>query len=618
MQMAIRAITNNFYRNILLGQDASVGIELFDKIYKPHMRDNENFNRFFTTPGRKTPRLSKDGQTSHMTTCSGSIVKAMTPDPQGRYKKMQSWRFNDGILNEVTSWPHVEKIVETVEPIFTNASPRYVKTKAFRERMEQISGVELGMLDNEVLKYRHQNPGYVPREHMIGVEPLPWEEIKERFLDNFDYTFGFEYRHGMANEQIGFEEIKSMLDIVVFFANYDEGDPAYFNKLIYDGSAKKPSDDSYLLHKYFMDEVERNNNLYAHYSIGVDDFDVKWDGIIYESAAVEKARRTLPKEEFDRVWNGKWVEGKSKKPFTLKEIIACQEEGYFGHTERQLTTDEYVSGIDSAQGTDAQHSMPEGAKDGRGDDGAETVWKLGLGTPESPHELCFVNLAEDVRSESWAHEIQKTEQAFGCFLNIMDPGGGGKATIERLAKRRIEVLGEVHDFDPMVPYDHVQPPEGAKKSIVMFSLTSGGMVSESLVDSKTGKVMMSQQDQLNNYMVTTAQFLIRNKCIKFPQYLDVHVINDMHNKGKIDDKTFVNLINIRIALGQLLHLQYETDSKGKKVKTKNNVHRFVSKGKKDIALSVLYGIFGCGMVVRYNSIQKEVSGSNSADIPLVS
>lgn len=620
--MALRAIMNNYYRNILLGQEAQVGIELFDKIFKPHMMDNDNFSRFFKTPGRKTPRVSNDGSTSHITTYSGSIVKAMTPDPQRQYKKMQSWRFNDGILNEVTSWPHVDQIIKTVEPIFTNATPRYVKTRAFRERMEEISGVELGSLTNEILIYRHQNPGYVPRENMIEAKILPWDEIKEKFYGNFDYTYGFEYKHGMDNEQIGFEEITSMNDIIMFFRNYDEGDGAYFNKLVYDGSAKKPSDDSYLLHKYFISEIEAGNQLYAHYSIGVDDIPIEYDGIIYESAMVEKARRTLLKEEFQRVWNGKWVEGRSKKPFTLAEILACQEDGYLGRIRRESLIDEHISGIDSAQGTDAQYSTEEGIKDGRGDDGAETIWKVGLGTPESPHELCLVSIAEDVRSEIWALEIQNNEKAFqgeaeiGCIINIMDPGGGGKATIEKLAKRRLEVKGIEYDFDPLVPYDHQAPLEGSKRSIVMFSL-SNEMIKTFLIDSKTGKVMMQQQDQLNNYMVTRAQALIRKNCIKFPQYLDIPVLNSMHNEGEIDDDMFINLINVRTALNQLLHLEFETDKNGKKVKTKNGVYRYVSKGKKDVALAILYGIFGCDLFVKLNSIGTESNQSTSSYIPVI-
>jgi len=621
--MAIRGICSNYYMNVLLGQDASIGVELFKKHYGPQMRDNDNFKRFFHTAGRKTPRVSTDGMISHITTYSGSVIQAMTPSVQKKFAKMQSWRANDGIFNEVTTWPNTKLIPETIEPIFTNGTPRYVKTKAFRERMEEISGIELGWLTNEILEKRHQNPGYVPREHMINATLLKWEDIKEKFFLSFDYTYGFEYKYGMDNEQIGFEEIKSMNDIVMFFRNYDEGDPVYFNKLIYDGSAKRPSDDSYWIHKDFKKRIKEGNRLYAQYSIGVDDIPTEWDGIIYESAIVEKARESMLDEDFQRVWNGKWTEGRSKKPFTLKEILDCQEAGYLGRIGRESLTDEHISGIDSAQGTDKQHSTEEGVKDGRGDDGAETIWKVGAGTPESPHELCLVSIAEDVRSEIWALEIQKNEQAFqgeseiGCIINIVDPGGGGKATIERLAKRRLEVKGIEYDFDPLVPYDHQAPLEGSKRSIVMFSL-SNEMIKTFLIASKTEKVMMQQQDQLNNYMVTRAQKLIRNKCIKFPQYLDVSMLNVMHNEGKIDDDVFINLINIRTALNQLLHLEFETDKNGKKVKTKNGVYRYVSKGNKDVALAILYGIFGCDMFVKLNSIgDKSNQPTTSSYMPVI-
>jgi len=493
MDLSIRSICINMMDSIWLGQEAEIGKEVLDKHYGAWIKHEPNFRRFVTAKGNHKAKVSHTQGKGLIMFHNGSSLNSLSPDPGREYKKTQTMRKNHGIFNEWTSWPYVEEIDDKIEPIFTNTNRPYRHTRLFREAMEKVTGVELGRLTNADLAGRHRQEDYIPRDHMEERQTNSWKYVLEKFYRNYEISFGFDYRDGIANERLQFESITGMNDIVVFFRHYDEGDPTYLNKLVYDGSAKKPSDECYSKHKSFKKKIKEGSHLYAIYRIGVDDIPSKWDGIIYDSTVVEKARKSMLTEKFNRVWLGHWKEGRAQNPFSWAEVMKACKEGWLGQLSRSDAGEVFVGGLDSAQGTDATFSTAEGGiKDGRGDDGVDMIWKLGDGTAQNPHKLCFAHIMEDVRSEPMAYDIQKIESKFGAIFYMLDPGGGGKGVLGSLAKHRLEktdIDGQQIEREvvPMLPWDH-KMPRNAKTNISIFSL-SNEMITTAYVDSKTGKAM---------------------------------------------------------------------------------------------------------------------------------
>lgn len=436
-----------------------------------------------------------------------------------------------------------------------------------------------------------------------------WQYIKEKFYRNFEIAFGFDYRDGIASERLQFEPIAKINDIVMFFRHYDEGDPTYMNKLIYDGSAQKPSDDCHSKHKSFEKKVKSGDHLYAIYQIGVDDIPPMWDGIIYDSTIVEKARKSMLTEDFNRVWLGLWTEGRAKNPFSWVEVMKACKEDWTGQLSRSDDKEIFVGAIDSAQGTDATFKTAEGIKDGRGDDGVDAVWKLGDGTSNNPHKLCFVHIAEDIRSEPMAYDIQEIENKFGVAFYMLDPGGGGKGVLEKLAKTQIEktdIDGQHSTIEviPMLPWDH-ETPRNAKTNICIFSL-SNEMITASYVDSKTEKALLQYSDQLNNHMVTLFQDALRDRTAQLPQQFEMEELIETYNEGRINDDQLQNLTNIRTAISQLCHVRYVTTPRtGRRKKTSHGVFTYTALGKKDAAWAVLMGYMMCDIIIQLDKLQDE-------------
>lgn len=604
---AIILICMNLQEMIWLGQEREIGIEIFDKYFDEWIEYNDNFRRFVTAKGKHKPKVSHTQSGATVRFHNGSRARSLSPDPRKDYKKMQSWRFNHGIFNEWTSWPYIHEIPDKVEPIFTNTNYQYRQTRQFREAMEQVLGAELGRLTNEYLYARHKVQDYIPRDYIKKREPLPWPQASEAFYENFEICFGFDYRKGMNEETLQFEEITRPADIAMFFKDWDEGDPIYFNKLVYDGSAKRPSEDCHWFHKMIKKRVESEDKLYSQYRIGIDDIPVQWDGIIYDSTIVEKARKELLAEDFQRIWLGMWIEGRSKKPFSWAEVVGACKEGWLGQLSRRDEIEIFLGGIDSAQGTDATFKTTEGIKDGRDDDGVTAIFKLGDGTALNPHKLCRVKIAEDIRSEPMAFDIQSLEAKFGVMYYMLDPGGGGKSVLEKLAKRalsKIDITGETEAMEviPMLPWDHGDPQDG-KTNICIFSL-SNEMITAVHVDSKTGKALLHYEDQLNNCMVRLMQDALRDKAVVFPQYLEPDEIVELYNSEKINDEELSNLYDMRRALSQMTHLNYVTDRNGKRVVTSHGVFKYDAPGKKDAAWAVLMGYMMCDIIIRMKKIQE--------------
>ena len=617
MDNAVRSICINLTDSVWLGQEASIGEEIYDKHYGTWIDYEPNFRRFVTGRGNHKPQVSRKASGANIKYHNGSRSRTLSPDPRRDYKKMQSWRFNHGIFNEWTSWPYIHEIPDKVEPIFTNTNRTYRRTRQFRQSIEKSLGVELGYLTNEDLRDLYKEPGYRPRSHMNEDDVEPWSEALKTFYKNFEIAFGFDYRDGVRHKKIQFDTIITPNDIVMFFRNWGEGDIAYINKLIYDGSAKKPSDDCYWMHKEFIKKIKNGNRLYVTYQIGVDDIPHEWADIIYEPIIVEKARKDLLAEDFKRIWIGLWTEGRAKNPFAWAEVMGACEPGWLGQLARSYDGEIFIGAVDSAQGTDATYKTLEGVKDGRGDDGVDVMWLLGEGTAEKPHKLCLVHIAEDIRSEPMAYDVQEIEQRFQAGFYMIDPGGGGKGTISALAKKRLEktdIDGQhcAIDVVPMLPWDH-ESPGTSKTNICIFSL-SNQMITSAYIDAQTKKSLLQYSDQLNNHMVVLFQNALKDRAAILPQHFEtVELINE-YNEGKIDDDQFENLTDIHTALSQLVHLRYETLRSGKRKKTSRGIFTYTAPGNKDAAWTILMGYMMCDVIIQLRKLQEE-GDDNDSNIP---
>ncbi|GAG87000.1 unnamed protein product, partial [marine sediment metagenome] len=88
--------------------------------------------------------------------------------------------------------------------------------------------------------------------------------------------------------------------------------------------------------------------------------------IIYDPTIIEKAREEMLTEDFKRIYQGIWTEGRAKNPFSWREIMEACEEGWYGQISRQDSAETFEGAVDSAQGTDATFKTSEGIKDGCG------------------------------------------------------------------------------------------------------------------------------------------------------------------------------------------------------------------------------------------------------------
>lgn len=629
----IQAICLPYMYYYWLGQDKTIGQTKMGEYFDEQIDQNFNFRRFLKKmPNQAKPKVAIKEDGAELRFLSGSLYKTMSPNPRDGYKKMQTWRGNGGIFNEWTSWPNQEKIEEIVEPIFTKTNYPYRNSRLFRESIEKYTGVELGKLSNENLAYRHKKADYEPRRYMSDDEILPEAAAVEKFHQNFATTFGFEYSDGVRSDMLHFEEVNNLNDIVVFFLKYDEGDTAFSNNLIYDGSAKRPSDPSYQVHKSIAKQIENGSTLYAQYSISIDDIPVEWDGIIFESVIIEKARRKWLKEDFDRVYGGKWVEGRVRKPFIWQDFHRVQEVDFLGMMGRENPADIYIGAGDAAQGTDKTYSMGGGLKDSRGDDADQVIMKLGKGTREEPHKLIYVRIAEDVRSEPVAYDIQDIELMFGGSSShpeqkgidwwMFDPGGHGKAVVENLAKRRLEKVldpktgevGVLENLTPIVPIDRDDITD-AKQSVVFYSLSSE-LIKAAYIESKSEIEMLKGADMLNNLMVEKLRTALRNKTFVIPDVAEQGRVEKLHNEGKITDDQLVMLMAVRRGISQLTKLNYKVEKDGKRSVSSKGVFMYDSKGKKDVGWTILMCYLMCDIIVTINK-KLEIAEEEYSYVPVV-
>ena len=609
---------------LLLGQDKIIGIELFDEHLKKWLVKLSLINeQCQSSTGRGDARISHRDEGAYLSFLNGSVFFTMSPDWSQAAHKLQSWRVNALIFNEWTTFCNngsMEDMMEQVEPIATRDNDEFSLTRKLREVSEGHIGEPLGLLSDAELALMHRGePDFIARSGMKNSVPLnTFKEIKERFLDNFRHCYGFDYEEGLQHKELGLKPIGTVDDIRYFFGIFLEGDPPYHNQIIYDGSAKRPSEESYrwieYVNKQLGREVEERifyqdwlidkkirNHFFSYYSVSVDEVPKEYDGKIYSSAILNKYRNTHLEEDFRRLYGGEWIEGVSKKPYDPAEIrelrVAVGDSRYFEVELSQLDPNaKYMMAIDAASGTEASVKglgNIRGSKGSPGDDGCSTIFKLGEGTVDNPHKLVNVYVANDIRPEPMAFDIQSLSMRFPNIVwMLIDPGGGGTQLAETLKKTELEKDGEIREFTPVYPIDYNGDPGcGLMKAIFI----SRGTEIMKLIHIQTGdeKAKWAGKDMMNHTIHTKARLAIQNKTVLFPPYYDEYMIIDALKKKTITLEKAKLIDNVEIALKQLGRIDFEVEKLTGKIKlTGNGVPTYKCRGRKDMAMTLVYGLYG--------------------------
>ena len=231
-------------KSLLLGQDKSIGTEFFDEYVTPWINRCPLYKQFivpYRGKGDKRP-AHKDGSV-HLRFMNDSIFETFSPDWRRGAKKVQSHRVNRLIFNEWTSYHKMEAMEMEVEPIVSRTNYFHRNTRKFQEAMEKWIGEAMGLANNAELGYIHKGePYYTARPNLDGKHLKSFKAVRDKFYKNFQLCYQFDYEQGVDKDV--FKPIRNKQDIRDFFKLFLEGDPVYQNQIIYDGSAKRPEDDS--------------------------------------------------------------------------------------------------------------------------------------------------------------------------------------------------------------------------------------------------------------------------------------------------------------------------------------------------------------------------------------
>jgi len=566
------------------------------------------------------------GNTTEIPFKNGSLYKSYTPDWASLGENTQSDRCNVLIFNEWTSYPTPEAMVTTVEPIATHTNWAQNGTANFRVLMERALGKPLGRLTDAImLEQNADRPDYVPRPHLINAKPVSDAEVLEIFFRGFKKIFGFDYHAGLQHDELGLIPIQTRADVELFFADYLDGDPVYGNQIVYDGSAKRPSDDCYLYTEYhwsktygegflydgsekhsigsLLDKQQVGDPRYGHFNISVDDLDSKWDGIIYNSNVIDKAREQMLTEEYNRVYGGLWVEGMSHKPYDAHEIMQCRRDVAIIAERADDDRDAvFVMALDAAKGTEAMRRGQDNVNmSGKGDNAAAIAVRVGQGTADDPHSVIFGYKALDVRSDPVAVDIHRFHHQFGFNLIGVDPNGGGTQVIDSLAKPMIDLGTGWMNFEPIIPHDYVGDLDGDR--CLMFMSRSEKLITEAYRTSETQSPFRGE-DMLINAYHTNMRNLLEKRGVVFPQAYSTMQILALHNNGQWTDEQLEAYVCIQEALEQLVNIRYVLDKRStkidKRIRTTNGVFKYEAKGKKDLAMALIYALFIAEVWLKWN------------------
>lgn len=608
---------------ILLGMDKKIGNELFDEHVGNWLNGSGHLKDYYVVrrsdmEGRIAKKeygavaefncAHKFNKLPH----TFSAIKTMTPDMGKEGKSLQSWRFNFIHFSEWTSFPKPEIMGETIEPIATRSNGMYKNTQNLRVLSETHLQKPLGMLDNErYTRAFNLIEGSSPRPHIGQHDKLSTEECIFRFKNNFFHTYGFPYDDGIGYENINFRQIKTEDDIVRFFELFGRGDQVYSNQIVYDGSAKRPSDECYLFYKFFLDMVEEHHPSYNVFGCSVEDIDPKFDGIIFDSAVVKKAKESMLDEDYQRVYGGKWIEGYKNKPYDPASLtksmrdyypLPVAEEGY-----------EYIIAIDSAKGTERMRSKGKAKGTGHGDDAGASIIRIGNGTVDVPHRLAHVYLAEDVRKDPMAIDVHRLMAIFNPVMVCLDPGGGGGDLADSLAKSKLfDDLGRLQEFPPVVPHDYELDDDGVIR-ILHFISRGNEFIKAIYVRSESDKATWRGDDALVNKIHETVSSMLQGGLVELPMSRSNFELAELGNSGKLNGDEIQHLIAAKKSIDQINAVRFKIDPRtGARVKTSNGLYQFVSPRRKDLAYCTIYGLFMANLYLEIKKLVNQDEGISIA------
>lgn len=608
-------------KGLLLGQDKKIGIELFDEYIQPWIDKYPNFRKFcIPFRGKGKAKVTHKDEGAYIKFANNSILFTFSADWRSDAHRVQSFRVNHLIFNEWTSFGNMEAMEETVEPIVTRTNYIYALTRDFREATECHIGEPLGLLSNEELERLHEGePDYIAREKLLNSKPLVFfDDIKSRFYSNFKACYYFDYAEGLKKRKLGLKQINSVEDIKDFFKYYLEGDPVYGNQIFYDGSSKRPSEESYQWVKYVSEKIgieeqepitfdrwlnddKIKNHFYSYYAISLDDIPREYDGLIYWSGVTNKYRQTHLKEDFERVYGKRWIEGISRRPYDPAEIavlrVGFDDPRYFEVELEQKTDALYLMAIDAAAGTEflrkggGQIRRSSGSP---GDDGTVSIYRFGDSTEENPDKLVHVYRADDVRPEPMAFDIQVLLQKFpNTILMFLDSGGGGGTLMDFLKKQKLAKDGIAKEFVPILPIDYLEDENIIGRRIIVLISLGTELLKLVHVTTDDEKALWRGGDMLNHYIHTQARIALQNKTVLFPPYLTSYQKIEQRKGLSLSYEQLMIMDNIDKALEQMCDINYEYERRtGQILKTTKGMPRYKSPRKKDLAYSVIYGLYG--------------------------
>jgi len=630
---------------LLLGQDKKIGVKFFDEYVQPWIDLCPNYKQFvipFRGTGKPKPTHS-DSMTSLMYR-NGSIFETFSADWRKDARTVQSFRYNRLIFNEWTSYNNIEAMEEQVKPCITRTQYEWNDTWRFQTAMEKYINEPLGLLTNEEMALWHkgekkEGKDYKIRPHLEEGKDYPFEKIKERFYNNFKITYHFDYEEGLQYKELRLKKIKDRQSIRDFFRLFLEGNQPYRNQIIYDGSAKRPSDESYQwierINAKLGKELEEcmdfddwlNNekpidHRYSYYSISVDDLPREFDGIIYDSSIINDYRQNNLKEDYERIYGGKWIEGFARKPYDpalIRELrVKKDDPRYFEVQLKGNRAKKYISAIDAAKGTEALRKgivIVRGEGKGRGADAGMATFELGDSTIENPDKLVNVYKAEDVRSDPMAFDIQNLLKKFeNMILMGLDPGGGGGDLADSLKKSELIINNVKQQSIPVVPIDY-EDGSFVGKRIIVFISRGTELLKMARVESSDEKALWKSEDMLPDEFHNKARLAIQNKTCLFPTYYTEYEKIQMINKGELSYDKVEVMENIDLALKQMTEIQIELDKRtGKPKLSRNGLYTYIAPKKKDLAYCVIYGLY---LINVYRTIEKKIGERNKGGIVIV-
>jgi hypothetical protein len=257
--------------------------------------------------------------------------------------------------------------------------------------------------------------------------------------------------------------------------------------------------------------------------------------------------------------------------------------------------DIFIGGFDSAHG---------GMKQSRGtraDDSALATWRIpgGTGIPQLVHLFRKSGLSTARPLSAMLHKL---DMRFAYTYIVADPGGGTLWIKDELARSQQELGGEKFHVTPILTFDPQATGVGIPK---LIEFNRGDTMIRAHFSTLAG------ESTLVNLAHTYFKNAIDNHEVAFPEEWrewsetigrrDVRGMRMWLNRHGHGLKA-IDLVaaEIDLALTQLLHIGLKKDTMGIPQQSDLGMFKFVSGEKKDAAMAILYGFFGCVLWKRIN------------------